>query len=176
MQVQDIIAYTISTTIQLPRTVAATTDPQTMDYATHAYHDAAMSWVAVDGDNSAFPYAALTTIALAMVTGAAVTVLYTHDGDVTARTLFPSSISYTADHKVCVKAFCTLRRETRSFRLDRMTGVHLVTLPGETLAPDADVIRADPEGAQWHADQREMARTPVPAHTSPVDAAGEPLY
>jgi len=134
MQVQDTIAYTISTTIQLPRTVTATTDPQTVDYATHAYHDAAMFRVGIDAENSAFPFASLATVAMAMVTGAAVTVLYMHNGDVTARTLFPSSINYTNDHRVCVKAFCTLRREMRSFRLDRMSGVHLVKLPDEVAA------------------------------------------
>jgi len=126
---QDTISYTVTTVIQLPRTVTAITDAQTVDYACRAYHEAAVTWVGEDG--GAFPFATLTEVAMAMLTGDAVTALYTHDGDVTARTLFPSSISYTKEHKVCVKAYCTLRRETRSFRCDRMSGVHLVTLPGE---------------------------------------------
>jgi len=116
-------------------------------------------WVAVDGDNSAFPFASLATVAMAMLTGDAVTVLYTHDAEVTARTLFPSSISYTKDHRICVKAFCTLRREVRSFRLDRMTGVHLVTLPGENSTSAPDKVRADDEAREYHCWQDAMAHT-----------------
>jgi predicted DNA-binding transcriptional regulator YafY len=63
--------------------------------------------------------------------GSAVVVLYTHGTDVAARALFPVSITLTKTDEIVCKAFCTMRQEWRTFRLDRMLQCHAFVLPGE---------------------------------------------
>jgi predicted DNA-binding transcriptional regulator YafY len=63
--------------------------------------------------------------------GGAVVVLYTHGTQVDARALFPISVTLTKGDEIVCAAFCTLRRETKTFRLDRMVQCHPFTLPGE---------------------------------------------
>jgi predicted DNA-binding transcriptional regulator YafY len=67
----------------------------------------------------------------AVCDGGAVVVLYTHGTQVDARVLFPTSVSLTKSDEIVCTAFCTLRRETKTFRLDRMVQCHALTLPGE---------------------------------------------
>ena len=55
----------------------------------------------------------------------------------TAGTLFPSMVWLTDDEFVSVKAFCTYRNAVRTFRLDRMSCVQHVIMPGE-VATDAE--------------------------------------
>lgn len=133
MQAQDTITVTVPLTLTLPRTITDTTDPQTVDYATRAYYRAARSWSASTLDGI-FPFATLQMLATALVERTPVTVLYQHDGETTARTLFIRAIALTKDHRITVCAYCTLRREIRSFRVDRLSGVHSVTHPNDAVA------------------------------------------
>ena len=79
----------------------------------------------------------LNLFAAAIQGGDAITTLYTHDDESAARTLFTRALLLTKDKHVVVRAYCTLKRETKCFRLDRCTGAHLVTLPGEGEVPTA---------------------------------------
>jgi len=115
-------------TVTLPRVLTEGTDPQTVDAALAAFYEAAK-----DAPGALFySPVALAAIATAMQEGGAVVVRYDHDNEVTARVLFPYSITFTKDTHICVKAFCTMRGEVRSFRCDRMSCVHPLVLPGET--------------------------------------------
>lgn len=66
--------------------------------------------------------------------GDALVVLYQHGGETTARVLFPSAVMVSKDDHLAVRAFCTYRREIRSFRVDRFMDSHAFVLPGETVA------------------------------------------
>jgi predicted DNA-binding transcriptional regulator YafY len=63
--------------------------------------------------------------------GGAVVVLYTHGTQVDARALFPTSVTLTKSDEIVCTAFCTLRQEVKTFRLDRMVQCHPLTLPDE---------------------------------------------
>jgi predicted DNA-binding transcriptional regulator YafY len=63
--------------------------------------------------------------------GGAVVVLYTHGTQVDARALFPMSVTLTKSDAIVCTAFCTLRQEVKTFRLDRMVQCHPFVLPGE---------------------------------------------
>ncbi len=57
-----------------------------------------------------------------------VVVLYATDGtDLKARVLFPSRLMVSKDGRDYVKAFDSLRNETRSFRVDRILSAHHLT-------------------------------------------------
>ncbi len=123
--------YTITKTVEVPRTVTERTDPGIVAEAAHAY------WQAVGGEEgrATFGLITLTEFAMAMVEGGAITCLYTDDkGEATARTLMPHALTLTKEGNVVVRAYCTLRRMVKCFRLDRMSGAHVVTMPGETEA------------------------------------------
>jgi hypothetical protein len=129
------ITHTTTATIsvQVPRTITADTDPQTVDYALHAFYRRAHDEFQYSG--GVFPFATLKLVAEAMLDSGAITCEYTNEDGVTrARTLFPSSIHLTDARKIEIKAYDTFRQATRSFRLDRMAGVHVVTLPNEAAA------------------------------------------
>lgn len=129
---QDTLTWVTTTTLSLPRTITADTDPQTMEYCQHAYYHVAHNSMQYNGD--LFAYATLVTVVEALADGGALTCLYAHDGEVAARTLFPVAVSLTNDNHLTCRAFCTLRREWRTFRLDRMQGAHLVVMTGEVAA------------------------------------------
>lgn len=78
--------------------------------------------------------ATLRRVLAATRDGDALVVLYQHDGEMTARALFPSAVTVSHDNHLTVRAFCTYRREVRSFRVDRFTDSHAFVLPGETAA------------------------------------------
>jgi hypothetical protein len=125
--------YTTSVTMQIPRTVYNLTDPQTVDHAIRCYYRRAHDEMQHSG--GCFPFDTLQLVAEAMVDGGAVTVLYTNEKDeTTARTIFPHSITLTADRRITCFGYCTYRRENRSFRLDAMRCVQLVTTPAEAAA------------------------------------------
>ena len=132
MQTQDTITVTLMrpVTLTLPRTLTEQTFPQLVDDALDAFVSSA-----ADAPGALY-YSRddLTVIAAAMLEGSAVCVRYEHDDEVTARVLFPSAIFLTKDNHVCVRAFCTYRREVKCFRVDRMACVHPVTMPGEVAA------------------------------------------
>jgi predicted DNA-binding transcriptional regulator YafY len=116
-------------TVCVPRAVVPGVDEQTADYAASVFCVAANK----AGRDTYTDIATIAAFIRAALDGTAVTVLYTHDGEVTARTLFPSKVWLTEDEHVSVKAFCTLRNTARTFRLDRMTCVQHVIMPGEVM-------------------------------------------
>lgn len=133
MQPQDTtvtLTFMRPVTLTLPRTLTEYTDPQLVDDALAAFHEAAKN------APGALFYSrdALVVIAAAMQEGGAFCVRYEHDSEVTARVIFPSAILFTKDHHICVRGFCTYRREVKSFRVDRMACVHPVVMPGEVAA------------------------------------------
>jgi len=117
-------------TLTLPRILTEGTDPQLVDDALAAFYEAAKD------ASGALYYSkdALAVIAAAMLEGSAVCVRYEHDNEVTARVIFPSAILFTKDSQICVRGFCTYRREVKSFRVDRMACVHPLVMPGEVAA------------------------------------------
>jgi hypothetical protein len=125
--------YTATVTMQIPRTIYNLTDPQTIDHAIRCYYRRAHDEMQYSG--AIFPFDTLQLVAEAMADGGAVTVLYTNEkGEVSARTIFPHSITLTSDRHITTFGYCTLKRETKSFRLDRMASVSLVTTPAEAAA------------------------------------------
>ncbi len=133
MQTQDTtvtLTFMRPITLTVPRTLTEHTSPQLVDDALDAFVSRA-----VDATGALY-YSRidLAVIAVAMLEGSAVCVRYEHDDEVTARVLFPSAIFLTKDNHICVRAYCTYRRETKCFRVDRMACVHSVTMPGEVAA------------------------------------------
>jgi predicted DNA-binding transcriptional regulator YafY len=125
--------FTATVSVQIPRTITADTDPQTVEHALHAFYRRAHDEMQHSG--GLFPFDSLKIVADAMADSGAVTCEYTNDAGITrARTLFPYSIHLTDARKIEVKAYDTFRQATRSFRLDRMQGAHLVTLPCDQAA------------------------------------------
>jgi predicted DNA-binding transcriptional regulator YafY len=129
---QDTITVTLMRPVAftIPRTLTEHVSPQLVDDALDAFVSRAV------GTPGALYYSRddLAVIAAAMLEGSAVCVRYEHDDEVTARVLFPSAIFLTKDNHICVRAFCTYRREMKCFRVDRMACVHSVTMPGEVAA------------------------------------------
>ncbi len=71
-------------------------------------------------------------VADAMRDSSAVVVLYVGlDGGQDARVLWPNSITFTKEKKIVAKCYCTLRREVKSFRIDRMLTCHELTTPDD---------------------------------------------
>ncbi len=74
----------------------------------------------------------VVTVADAMRDSSAVVVLYVGlDGGQDARVLWPNSISLTKDSKVVCKAYCTMRKQWKTFRIDRMLTCHELTTPDD---------------------------------------------
>lgn len=61
----------------------------------------------------------------------AVVVLYVDSNGIEARVIWPESISLTADNHIICRGYCTLRRDYRTFRLDRMLGCHPLSTPDD---------------------------------------------
>jgi len=114
-------------TVIVPRAIVPGVDEQTADHAVSVFY--AMANRAGREEHTA--RATIATFVRATLDGTAVTVLYEHDGEVTARTLFPSKVWLTDDDLMSAQCYCTYRTTTRTFRLDRMTCVQHVTMPGE---------------------------------------------
>ncbi len=71
-------------------------------------------------------------VADAMRDSSAVVVMYVGlDGGQDARVLWPTSISLTKENKVVCKAYCTLRRQWRTFRIDRILTCHELATPDD---------------------------------------------
>jgi predicted DNA-binding transcriptional regulator YafY len=67
----------------------------------------------------------------------AVVAMYTDaKGELAARCLWPNSISLSKENQITARCYCTLRREWRSFRLDRVIACHELTTPDDILADD----------------------------------------
>jgi len=68
----------------------------------------------------------------AMRDGSAVVTMYTDaKGELAARVLWPLSITLTKANDITAYCYCTLRREFKSFRLDRMLTCHELTTPDD---------------------------------------------
>ncbi|MHB8648236.1 MAG: WYL domain-containing protein [Thermomicrobiales bacterium] len=77
-------------------------------------------------------YATVVTVADAMRDSSAVVVLYVGlDGGQDARVLWPNSITFTKENKIVARCYCTLRREWKTFRIDRMLTCHELTTPDD---------------------------------------------
>ncbi len=64
--------------------------------------------------------------------GSAVVVMDTDaKGELAARVLWPTSITLSKENHISTWAYCTLRREWRSFRLDRVIACHPLTTPDD---------------------------------------------
>lgn len=71
-------------------------------------------------------------IADAMRDASAVILTYVAlDGEMTSRCLWPMAISLTKEKKIAVRGYDTLRRTTRSLRLDRILSCHPLTTPDD---------------------------------------------
>jgi len=134
MHVQSTITGTVYrlVTLTVPTAITEGTTPELVTDALDVFYGAMF---AAHGAETAVD--TLNLFAAAIQSGDAITTLYTHDGEGAARTLFPTALMLTKDKHLVARCFCTLKRETKCFRLDRMTGAHLVTLPGEGEVPTA---------------------------------------
>ncbi len=76
--------------------------------------------------------ATLALVMGAMADSSAVVTLYIGaDGKQDARVLWPNSITLTKEHQIIARCYCTMRREWKTFRLDRMLTCHALTTPDD---------------------------------------------
>jgi predicted DNA-binding transcriptional regulator YafY len=81
--------------------------------------------------------ATLAAVFEAMRDSNAVVVLYVGaDGKQDARVLWPNSVTLTKDDNIVCCAYCTMRRQWKSFRLDRMITCHPLSMPDDILTDD----------------------------------------
>ncbi len=126
-------SITLSTGAVVPVTCDQHTPLDLLPLYVDAYHTLAGGAVALD---------TIRQVVDAMRDSAAIVALYT-DGkcETMARGLWPNSVTLTKDSKLTCRAYCTLRREWRTFRIDRMIAVHPLTTPddeaSQTTAPPA---------------------------------------
>jgi len=107
----------------LPATITPQTDMNLMVTAIAVYHRINERKVAYDTPEKAME---------AMRDGAAVVTMYTDaKGELAARVLWPTSITLSKENHISTRAYCTLRREFRSFRLDRVITCHELTTPDD---------------------------------------------
>ena len=78
------------------------------------------------------PAHTLTLVMAAMRdAGAVVTSYLDARGELTARVLWPSSVTLTKECHITAWCYCTLRRGWKSFRLDRIQTIHPLTTPDD---------------------------------------------
>ncbi len=107
----------------LPATITPQTDMNLMVTAIAVYHRFNERKVAYD---------TLEKVMEAMRDGSAVVVMYADaKSEIAARVLWPLSITLSVGNDICCRAYCTLRRQWRSFRLDRMLTAHPLTTPDD---------------------------------------------
>ncbi|MCA1666509.1 MAG: WYL domain-containing protein [Thermomicrobia bacterium] len=107
----------------LPATITPQTDMNLMVTAIAVYHRLNERKTAYD---------TLEKTMEAMRDGSAVVTLYTDaKGELAARVLWPLSITLTKANDLTAYCYCTLRREFRSFRLDRIITCHPLTTPDD---------------------------------------------
>ena len=53
------------------------------------------------------------------------------NGEMNARCLWPNTISFTKDKNIVARCYCTLRKEWKTFRIDRMLTCHALTTPDD---------------------------------------------
>lgn len=74
----------------------------------------------------------LAAVVYAMRDSSAVVVSYADaKGEVNARVLWPNAVSLTKDNAITARCYCTLRKEWKTFRLDRFLTCHDLTTPDD---------------------------------------------
>lgn len=112
----------------LPATITPQTDFNLVETACVVFHRFNEYKVAYD---------TLDKVKDAMRNSSAVVALYCDaKGDVEARVIWPEAVTLTKDNAITTRAYCTLRREWRSFRLDRIVSCHELTTPDDILPDD----------------------------------------
>ncbi len=107
----------------LPATITPETDLNVMVTAICLYHSF---------NERRVDYDVLEMVMEAMRDGSAVVAMYTDaKGDQAARVLWPTSITISHDNNITARCYCTLRRQWKSFRIDRMAMVHALTTPDD---------------------------------------------
>ncbi len=107
----------------LPATITPQTDMNLMVTSISIYHRFNERKVAYD---------TLEKVMEAMRDGSAVVTMYADaKGELAARVLWPLSISLTRANDLTAYCYCTLRRECKSFRIDRMLTCHELTTPDD---------------------------------------------
>jgi predicted DNA-binding transcriptional regulator YafY len=106
----------------LPTTIDPQTDFNLMEVACHVYSRSNGYKVAYD---------TLALVKDAMRDSSAVVLYIGADGKQDARVLWPNSITLTKDNAIVTKAYCTMRREVKSFRIDRVLTIHELTTPDD---------------------------------------------
>jgi len=107
----------------LPATINPHMDFNLMDTACIVYHRFNGSKVAYD---------TLEQVKDAMRDSSAVVTLYADGkGEIAARVLWPFRITLTKGNDITAHCYCTLRKEIRSFRLDRIISCHALTTPDD---------------------------------------------
>ncbi|MGI8687651.1 MAG: hypothetical protein ACR2M3_03640 [Thermomicrobiales bacterium] len=118
-----------------PRTVAAKSGmilPATIDQQTdmNLITTAMAIYYKQSGCLGSFDTAIL--VADAMRDSSAVVVLYIGlDGGQDARVLWPNTISFTKEKKIVARCYCTMRKQWKTFRIDRMLTCHALTTPDD---------------------------------------------
>jgi len=114
---------TASSGMVLPATITPETDFNVMATAICLYHSF---------NERRTDYDTLEEVMMAMRDASAVVTLYTDaNGAQAARCLWPLAITLTGENNICCKAYCTLRRQFKSFRIDRMAMCHALTTPDD---------------------------------------------
>jgi len=87
----------------------------------------------------------ITPVAEAVRDASAVVVMYVDGkGELDARVLWPVSVAVTKDRNLVSRCYCTLRKEWRTFRLDRMVAVHPLTTPDDAEPDETKPVKPDP--------------------------------
>jgi predicted DNA-binding transcriptional regulator YafY len=121
-------AVTAKSGMILPATITPQTDFNLMDTACVVYNRM---------NGHVVSYDTLEKVKDAMRDASAVIVMYADaKGEIAARCLWPMSVTLTKDSQITARCYCTLRREYRSFRLDRMLTCHELSTPDDAETAD----------------------------------------
>jgi predicted DNA-binding transcriptional regulator YafY len=133
----------------VPCHIDRTTDPAIFSLAASVYLRLNGGKCAVDTVLNAFD---------ALRDANAIVTLYVSDHGAEARVIWPESVSLTTDNQIVIGGYCTLRRQHRSFRLDRMIGCHALTTPDDTLSEGEEearrVIAEEFDHERWQRENR----------------------
>jgi predicted DNA-binding transcriptional regulator YafY len=160
MQSQSTPTFTLPTGTIVPAACDQQTDLALLPVCVDAYHTLTSGTVAM---------ATIQAVMDAMRDASAVIALYT-DGkcETAARCLWPVSVAVTKN--LTCRAYCTLRKEWRTFRLDRMLAVHPLTTPDDA-EPQTASASPDPARIAVRIGQALVTL----AHNATLDAADTAL-
>jgi len=125
MQAQSTASRTITAAsgMILPATITPETDMNLMVTSIALYHSF---------NERRTDYDTLEAVMMAMRDSSAVVTLYSDaNGAQAARCLWPLAITLTADNNITARCYCTLRRQIKSFRIERMAMCHALTTPDD---------------------------------------------